>query len=102
MGRRVWFLARADRFESDGKPVGLQHHGGDHFDRRLLVVHLFCRPKVRPDAIADTVESASTSQSKWSAGAHSSQMTDLPHAPFDPLRTILGYIIAMFGVAMLI
>jgi hypothetical protein len=27
--------------EFDGEPVGLQHHGSHHFDRRLFAVHLF-------------------------------------------------------------
>ena len=41
MGRRIRPLPGVDRAGLDGKPVGLQRPGDDHFDRRLFVVRLF-------------------------------------------------------------
>ena len=57
MDCRVWFLSSVDRSSFNEKPVGLQHHGGRDFDRRLFTVRFFLGAESRAKAIANTVSS---------------------------------------------
>src|SRR5215813_11712339 len=60
MGCWIRFLKGADRSEFDGKPVGLQRHGGHHLSRHLFIVHLFHSAKSGLKVTANPVRSACT------------------------------------------
>ena len=65
MGRRIRSFPGLDRFEINGKPVGLQCFDGRHFVRRLSVVHLFHGTEAALKAISNTGGSAGAGQPEW-------------------------------------
>src|ERR1700746_4057798 len=103
MGRRVRPLPGVDRAGLDGKPVGLQRHGGHHFDRRLFVVHLFHSTENGLKRISYIVGSADTWPPEWPARSHSfGHDITSSRSLFGRLNRLLGYVIAIVAIAMLL
>src|SRR5215471_20592517 len=84
MGRRIRFLPGIDRSAVSAKPVGLQPHGGHHFDRCLFIVYLFHRTTGRLKAIAKTMAPLTSGNRSGRHDRIRSDMTGPLRDPFGP------------------